>query len=276
MAAYPNLSEDEKWALAHYIREKWVPSEVKKDASDEEVTAVCRTLSAPPKPPSIPVLAAMQFLVEDQPEQRRLEYTRYGAAYVSPTASAQNGAAVYTSYCSDCHGPNGAGLGAGDPDAEALGPHGSFPPYLYLRVNRLIPAQAGGTVEDFATRSMTGVHTTLPNMTAASTLTRKQWADLHAYVTGFDGEGEVIVGTKPAPTPQPLLGPDGQPVIGPDGQPVMQTPGANGATAAENSANQESAATPAGSPSTQDDAAPEAAQTAEQPADSAGSSNGQQ
>ncbi len=284
MAAYPNLSEDEKWALAHYIREKWVPPAAKKDATDEQVTAVCRTLSAPPKPPAIPVNAAMKFLVEDQPEQRRLEYTRFGAAYVSPTANAQNGASVYTAYCAECHGPNGSGLGAGDPNADNLGPHGAFPPYLYLRVNRLIPAKAGGTVKEFATRSMAGVHTTLPNMTAASTLTNTQWTDLHAYVTGFEGEGEVVVGPKPNPAaPQPVLGPDGQPLLGPDGQPVMQVPTEEAAdeetaateqpAAAQPAAAQPAAAAPAAKPA---EAAPAKPAAAAPEADSSGSSNGQQ
>lgn len=220
MAAYPNLSTEEKYAIAHYILRSWVPDEVENEINDDAITSACRIESTPPKPPSIPVAAAMTFLVEDQPEQRRLSYVNYGAAYVSPTANAARGGEVYTSFCADCHGPNGAGLDAESPDSSALGPFGSFPPYLYLRVDRLIPAKAGGTVGEFAERSMAGAHATLPNMTPAATLTNTQWADLQAYVSGLKGEGEVVVGPKPEIAPETVLGPDGEPL-----EPTAEEPG---------------------------------------------------
>lgn len=259
MAAYPNLSADEKYALAHYILRTWVPDEIEEEVDEEAVNAACRAMSIPPKPPTIPTEAAMTFLVEDQPEQDRLGYLNYGPAYVRPTANPQNGSEVYTSYCADCHGPNGAGLDANAPNSDALGPFGSFPPYLYLRVDRLIPAKAGGTVEEFAERSLEGVHATLPNMTAAATLTNTQWADLQAYIAGLKGEGEVVFGPKPTIPAETVLGPDGQPL----------EPGAAG-----NPAAAEEGSTPAGSQGENEEAAPAADEPAANPAES-GNSNAQ-
>jgi len=48
-------------------------------------------------------------------------------------------------------------------------------------------------------RATAGVHTTLPDMTAASQLTSQQWRDLHAFVSSFEGEGVVTI-DMPAPS----------------------------------------------------------------------------
>lgn len=183
MAAYTSLSEDERWALSHYVR-TWMPEEAKDEVSEEEVLNVCRNLSAPPKPPSIPVDLAMKALVEDYPEQRDMRIAEYGPALLGRSSNAAAGQATYTQYCSSCHGPNGAG-------SKQHGPYGAFPPYLYLSVSRLTPAMVGGTTDEFADRSLGGVHATLSDMTAASHLGKGAWQDLHAFVARFDGDGEV-------------------------------------------------------------------------------------
>lgn len=183
MASYSSLSEDERWALSHYVR-TWVPEEAKENVSDQEVLEVCRSLSAPPKPPAIPVNLAMKVLVEDAPQQKAMEIAEYGPVLLDRGANAAAGQSTYTRYCSDCHGPNGAG-------SKQHGPYGAFPPYLYLSVSRLTPAMAGGSVDEFASRSLGGVHATLSDMTSASHLSTTAWQNLHAFVARFDGGGQV-------------------------------------------------------------------------------------
>jgi mono/diheme cytochrome c family protein len=190
MASYASLSEDERWALVHYLR-TWVPEAARQESTDEQVLDVCRALSTPPKLPAIPLDVAMKALVADAPEKRELGFSAYGPVKLSPAANKAAGEPIYQAECASCHGV----MGAGTPDH---GPFGAFPPYLYLRVNRLVPAMAGGTTNEFAVRATAGVHTTLPDMTAASQLTEQQWRDLHAYVASFEGVGEVIV-DMPAP-----------------------------------------------------------------------------
>ena len=117
---------------------------------------------------------------------------------VEPTADKALGEKTYAQNCTTCHGNAGAGTGH-------LGPYGAFPPYLYLAVDRLVPAQAGGTVEDFAKRTLGGVHATLPNMTSAAQLSTAEWKGLHAFVSGFEGEGEVIAPVQ-VPVPEAVEG----------------------------------------------------------------------
>ncbi len=190
MASYASLTEDERWALVHFVRSK-VPASARQESTDEQVVEVCRALSAPPKLPSIPVDVAMAALIDDAPDKRVAEFMSYGPVKLSPASNKQAGESVYQTQCSSCHGV----AGSGSPDH---GPFGSFPPYLYFRVNRLVPAMAGGTTEDFASRATAGVHTTLPDMTAASQLTSQQWRDLHAFVSSFEGAGVVTI-DMPAP-----------------------------------------------------------------------------
>ncbi|MEZ4459992.1 MAG: c-type cytochrome [bacterium] len=187
MASYASLTEDERWSLVHYVR-SWVPESKKEESTEEQVVEVCRALSTPPKLPSIPVEIAMQALVSDAPEKRQSEFMAYGPVRLSPSSNKAAGESVYNTTCASCHGT----LGAGTPDQ---GPFGAFPPYLYIRVNRLVPAMAGGTTNEFANRSTAGVHTTLPGMTAPSQLSEQDWRNLQAFVASFEGEGTVLVET---------------------------------------------------------------------------------
>jgi mono/diheme cytochrome c family protein len=130
----------------------------------------------------------MAAMIDDAPDSRAAQFISYGPVKLSPASNKQAGESVYQAQCASCHGVKGSGT----PDH---GPFGSFPPYLYFQVNRLVPAMAGGTTQDFAARATAGVHTTLPDMTAASQLTSQEWRDLHAFVSSFEGVGIVTVAT---------------------------------------------------------------------------------
>jgi mono/diheme cytochrome c family protein len=189
MASYASLSEDDRWALTHYIRQ-WVPENQLQESTEDEVVDVCRALSTPPKPPAIPLEVAINALIKDYPTSRAREFAKYGDVLLHAGADAAKGEAVYNASCASCHGAGGVG--------SANGPYGAFPPYLYLQVNRLVPAMAGGDTASFAQRSIGGVHATLPDMSAASHLTVEDWRNVQAYVARFEGEGTVRV-NEPAP-----------------------------------------------------------------------------
>ncbi|MFW5967362.1 MAG: cytochrome c [Persicimonas sp.] len=181
MASFDTLSEDERWAVTHYVMQ-FVPDDVAEEPGDEAITSVCRSLSAPEKPDSIPVDTAMQALIEDQPEERIIRSLEYGQPEVDEGADRTRGEQIYAESCATCHGSAGSG--------GARGPYGSLPPFLYIDINRLAPEMAGGTAEDFAQRSYSGVHTTLPEMSSAAMLSQGEWRDLHAYVAGV-GDAQI-------------------------------------------------------------------------------------
>lgn len=191
MASYASLSEDDRWALTHYVR-TWVPESAKQESTEDEVVSVCRALSTPPRPDAIPLETAMKALIQDYPTAREREYSKYGAVRLHPAANATRGESIYATACASCHGAGGVG--------SVNGPYGAFPPYLYLRVNRLIPAMAGGDVAAFAERTIAGAHATLPGMTMASHLSVDDWRHLQAYVAKFEGAGVVTVDTPVAPS----------------------------------------------------------------------------
>lgn len=190
MAAYTQLSEDERWALSHYVRQ-WVPASEKSEVSEEDILAVCRTLSSPPDPDPIPLEQAMKFLIQDAPQKKSLA-RQYGPIYQYSDSNITYGKDLYDYNCASCHGANGSG--------SVSKPYGSYPPYLYLDVDRLEPSLAGGTYEAFAKRSVGGVHATLPNMTGAALFSEQDWKNLQAYVSKFEGEKQFVsVSAKKAP-----------------------------------------------------------------------------
>lgn len=201
MASYSNLSEDELWALTHYVL-GMVPDEVEIEAGEEQIVEACRALSAPEKPAAIPVDVAMQALVKDQVEERTIRLSQYGAPRINASADPQAGQELYVENCVSCHGVAGAG--------RLKGPYGAQPPYFYMKVDRLVPAMAGGSTEEFAERSYAGVHATLPSMTAAAILSKKDWRDLHAYVATFDGEGKDQVTVESPEATEQGAAPEGQ------------------------------------------------------------------
>jgi mono/diheme cytochrome c family protein len=198
MASYANLTEDERWALVHYVR-SWVPQARQEASTEEQITEVCRALSAPAKPAAIPVERAMAFMVEEAPAKRAMQRSKYGVVYLAQGADPVAGEQAYTANCASCHGVRGVGV-------KHQGPYGAIAPFLYLQVERLVPQAAGGTYEDFARRSAAGVHATLPNMSGAAMLSKQDWKNLQAYVASFEGEGEKTytpdgLPVEPAPTP---------------------------------------------------------------------------
>jgi mono/diheme cytochrome c family protein len=214
MASYANLSEDELWALTHYTL-SIVPDDVEIEAGEEQIVDACRALSAPEKPEAIPVDVAMKALIKDQVEERVIRLTEYGAPRINPAADPQAGQDLYVENCVSCHGVAGAG--------RLKGPYGAQPPYFYMKIDRLVPAMAGGSTEEFAERSYAGVHATLPSMTPASMLSKKEWRDLHAYVATFDGEGkDQVIVESPEATDQGAT-PEGAPAAG-QGQGQQPTP----------------------------------------------------
>ncbi|TDP75891.1 c-type cytochrome [Bradymonas sediminis] len=205
MASYANLGEDERWALTQYVL-NWVPDSVKVDATEAQIVAACRSLSAPEAPEPISIDVAMRALIKDQAEQRAVRHAQYGAVELQAGADAKSGALTFMQSCASCHGNSGSGA--------ATGPLGAQPPYFYLTTDRLSPAAAGGTTADFARRSYAGAHATLAGMSSAATLSKAEWSNLQAYVASFDGDVEIKVAAPKvdpeAVTTQGEVAPEGE------------------------------------------------------------------
>lgn len=194
MAGFKHLPEADRWALTHMIRQKWVPAAARADATPEQVDAVCRSLSGGASLATISIDDAMRIVVEDVDEVRLVRMTQYGTAWVVDGANTTRGQALYEQHCQDCHGPRGAG--------RDLGPYGTQPPYLFVKVNALEPGLAGGTYKDFAGRSIAGAHIAIPDVTGASHIAEDDWKALHAYVASLEGRGDVKpVSAMPVPEP---------------------------------------------------------------------------
>lgn len=194
MASFAHLPEEDRWALTHLIREKWLPAEAKQESTPEQIVDVCRSLSAAGSTVRIPIESAIRFYAEDNVDRRTVRLESYGTSWVTDGADARRGEQLFAAHCQMCHGPNGSG--------SKMGPYGSQPPYLWVEVSALEPASAGGSVQDFAKRTMGGAHASIPDMTGAAQLSQKDWQSLHAYVAAFEGMGEARpASTRPAPEP---------------------------------------------------------------------------
>ncbi|MBA2662177.1 MAG: c-type cytochrome [Bradymonadaceae bacterium] len=213
MPSYAHLPEEERWALTHYVRAELTPAEILQNPSPDEIGDVCRALSAPPAPPAISIDRAMQFLVADQGEQRAIRLALYGDPQVHAQGDPRHGERVYTQNCVSCHGVQGLGM-------RNIGPYGAFPPYLYLKIDPLVPSSVGGTYREVAQRVTAGPHATLPNMTAAALLSAQDWRDLQAYIVQFPGEGRERV--------RPMGPPAEAPTPHQDGVPTEEAPGDEG------------------------------------------------
>lgn len=183
MAGFKHLSEEDRWALTHLIREQWLPASAKAESTPDELEAVCRSLSGGSTMAALKIDDAINFLVKDLDETRLIRMTHYGTAWIDDNADANRGQQVYETHCSSCHGPRGVGT--------EMGPYGSQPPYLKVKVGQLEPGLAGGTYKEFAKRSIGGAHTAIPDVTGASHITEDDWRALQAYVTSFEGFGDV-------------------------------------------------------------------------------------
>ncbi len=190
MASFGSLSEDERWAVTHYIRQ-WVPEDQRQEATEEDIVAVCRSLSTPDPPEPIAVDRAMEVLVDEQSEERYVRLARLGPIQVAPEASVERGRDLYERECAECHGEGLQGVELGPLGVERAPDDRTATPLLSFEVRRLVPAHAGGNYRDFAERSSGGVHATLPDMSSASLLSERDWKDLHAYLASVDGEGEL-------------------------------------------------------------------------------------
>ena len=184
MAAYNNLSEDERWALTHYVR-NWVPEAKKEESTSQQITDVCRALSQPAKPEAIPVEMAMKFLIEDAPTKRALSRSKYGPIYRYNDAQTSRGQQLWGANCASCHGARGEGN-------QPMGPYGAVPPWIYLQISPIQKSDAGGSYDTFARRSSDGVHATLPDMSGAARLSAQDWKHIQRFVATFDGKGEFI------------------------------------------------------------------------------------
>ena len=189
MTPFGHLPDDELWAMVHFVREEMIPEEEREELTEEQIDAVCRSLSAPPRPNPIPIRKAMEFLAGDTDEQRFLRYREYGDPVVHVEADPIAGQQLYQQSCASCHGADGQAT-------ESIGPYGSFPPYLHIEPTSLVPASVGGTYEDVAERTLVGPHAALPDRPSVAAFSEQDWMNLQAYITQFEGEGRDRVRTS--------------------------------------------------------------------------------
>ncbi|MEL6181962.1 MAG: cytochrome c, partial [Myxococcota bacterium] len=185
----------ERWAVAHYVQNEFLPKERVETMTDKQLEDVCMGLSKPPKPPALPVEFAMQLLVEESNSRRNTRMTSYGAVKLNDDGDKNHGAMVWKSACSSCHGPSGQG------NAD-LGHYGRFP-YVALSARTLQNEAAGGTWDTFVAR-VDGAHATIPSMTPTAWLDDRDWKSLQAYMSGMKGSAQVTT-DRPPPKPPALL-----------------------------------------------------------------------
>lgn len=201
-----SLNPEERWAIAHFILEEWVPDKYETKTTQADLRNLCRQRSRVPPPtpianweemqsPEEAIQHAMDRLADDASENRQIRIERYGDVELSANADWEHGRRVYREQCASCHG---GGEGAEFP-GKRLGPaavhrapnRNTQPPTLYLDVRPLRRGHAGGTYRDFAQRSMRGVHATMPEAASVTMLSTKDWKDLQAYVARADGDADV-------------------------------------------------------------------------------------
>lgn len=195
MASYAHLPEETRWALVHYIRQEFVPEENLSEVTEEQIVAACSALSAPPRPPSIPIERAMEFLARDAENIRYIQRSQYGAPMVAADADPIAGQEAFAQNCASCHGADGQGV-------AALGPFGTFPPYFFVETSPLVPASVGGTYRDVANRGIAGPHATLPDMPSLTSLSDADWKNIQSYIAQFQGQGRDEVQVVSADQPQ--------------------------------------------------------------------------
>ncbi len=188
MAAYGHLPDEDLWALVHYVREELVLEGELQEVTEEEIDAVCRSMSAPPAPDPIPVDRAMDFLIDDAEQERYVRLLGYGDPVIQQDADFDRGEELFSQSCASCHGAEGQAT-------DSIGPYGKFPPYLSIEPGQLVPASVGGTYEDVAQRVIYSAHASLPDRPTVASYSENDWRDLQAWITTFDGEGSDRVRT---------------------------------------------------------------------------------
>ncbi len=208
MRGYSNsLNPEERWALAHFILEEWVPDENQTETTQADLRNLCRQRSqvAPPTPltgredfesPEEAIQHAMDRLAADAPEDREIQIERYGDVQLSANADAKRGREVYGEQCASCHGSSDEeakfpGKTLGPAAAHRAPNRETQAPTLYLDVRPLKRGHAGGTYRDFSRRAMGGVHATLPEAASLNMLGERDWKDLQAYVAKADGDANI-------------------------------------------------------------------------------------
>jgi len=208
MRSYKNQIEPEgRWAIAHFLLEKWVPKEAQTEVGETQLLDLCREKSAsePPAPmwtweqfdgKRQAIDHAMERLAADRAEERAIRLRRYGDVRVAAEADKQRGRRLFQRQCARCHGTAGKGVSLGPFGVERTTEANRELPRLRVQVRPLTAAHAGGTYRDFAERASSGVHATLPEMSPASLLSSRDWKDLHAYIASLEG-GEEAATIRP-------------------------------------------------------------------------------
>lgn len=243
-----DLTVEERWAITHFLLEKWIPDEIQTSVGDEQLRGLCRQRSASdpprpmwdreqfstsPNPKEAAVEHAMERLVEQQSERDFVALQRSGRPELAADADADRGREIYLDQCSSCHGEGAQGRKLGPFGVERAPSREVENPKLHVQVRALQPAHAGGTFREFAKRAAGGVHATVPEMSAAGLLDAEDWKDLQAYVASIEGEEALRrepVRREPEPaTPETDAGSDSPTAGGPDAGPEADNPAAGGA-----------------------------------------------
>lgn len=106
MAAYESLPVKDRFAIAHYIRETFVPKENQLADSDADFRNVEQKFELFNQEVAfkIPLETAMKMIAEEFPEPVAKE--------VNIPASQEEGARIYAARCASCHGNSGEGYKA--------------------------------------------------------------------------------------------------------------------------------------------------------------------
>lgn len=187
MAAYPDMSAEERWALVHYVRQ-WIPESKRQETTEDDILNLCRSRSAPPAPEPISRETARQALLEDTSDQRAVRLKLYGDPDISPGADPDKGRNLYKQQCASCHG--------GGLKGANRGPYGSQPPFFRVRIRPLTWRHAGGDYRTFAQRSLAGAHASLIDAPNTAMLTDEEWKDLHAFIATHNAPERISVPTE--------------------------------------------------------------------------------
>lgn len=193
MVSFEHLPEADRWALAHYIRQRLMPAARRGgEPTAAEVENTCIELSAPPKLPSISPELAIEILAEQADKRRQWRIRKYGPVLTNRGGDVELGAKVFAAKCVTCHGEAGVGNATGNR-------YGRFP-FVHTPTAKLENGVAGGDWKTF-TQRVAGTHKMLPEMTSAAFLTAKDWQSVHRYL------GEKLAGKAEIKSdePEPLL-----------------------------------------------------------------------
>ncbi len=196
MPGFESLPEDERLALAHYVR-NFMPEPKRAESTPEQIEEACVELSNP-KLPAIPVALAMDILAEEAEAARKQGRPDLGAVKLNAAAVVENGKATFGALCASCHGADGQGQPMYTKEGRA--------PFVYLSTFPLSRNGAFGTWQDFAVRTADlGVHTTMDDFSDAAALSDQDWMNLQAFMATYPGSATISDDAPPPPKPRPAL-----------------------------------------------------------------------